>query len=129
MDLATKMLDWCDYLDGGGLDRPIDAIPFDLMRCGDDDVAEHIALVLSVATVSDAGTARAVAESLISGGPPVDVDGDLDEQAVACAVVLTTLLSLWADGLATPTEPAMTLRKALVTTEGQWSVQDDPDDG
>jgi len=129
-DLGAKLLDWCDYLDAGGLDRPIDAIPFDLMRCHDDAVAEHAALVLAVASVAGADTARAVVESFVSGGGPTDVDGDLDESSVAGAVVLASLLSLWAEGMAAPTEPAMTLRKALVTQDGAWEVADDdpPDD-
>ena len=127
---AAKLSRWCDYLDDGGLDRPIDAIPYDLMRCRDDQMADVVGVLLAVAALEGTDRARAVAVAA-GGGPAADIDVEMDDQSVAQLVVLVTLLSLWAEGVAAPTEPHMTLRKALVTSEGFWRVADaeEPDAG
>jgi hypothetical protein len=128
---AAKLSRWCDYLDDGGLDRPIDAIPYELMRCHDDRMADVVGVLLAVAALEGTGGARAIAAAA-GGGPGADVDvGGMDGESVSQWVVLVALLSLWAEGVAAPTEPHMTLRKALVTSEGFWRAADaeEPDAG
>jgi hypothetical protein len=123
---AAKLSRWCDYLDDGGLDRPIDAIPYELMRCHDDQMADVVGVLLAVAATEGTDGARAVAVAA-AGGPLADVGVEVDDQSMARLVVLVTLLSLWAEGIAAPTEPHMTLRKALVTSEGLWRTADAAD--
>jgi len=120
---AAKLLGWCDYLDDGGLDRPIDAIPYELMRCHDDEMADVVGVLLAVAATEGTDGARAIAVAA-AGGPAADVGLEMDDQSMAQLVVLVTLLSLWAEGIAAPTEPHMTLRKAIVTSEGLWRTAD-----
>jgi len=125
---AAKLSEWCDYLEDGGLDRPIDAIPYELMRCHDDRMADVVGVLLAVAALEGLGEARAIAAAA-AGGPGADVGIDveeMDDESVSQWVVLVSLLSLWAEGIAEPTEPHMTLRKALVTSEGFWRVADEP---
>lgn len=118
-DIATtKLIEWCDYLDTGGMDRPIDTIPFNLMRCNNDEVSETVAILLSVAASSPTDP-RAIVKSYITDCSAAGLDSD----SLADAVVLTTLLSLWSEDMATPSKPAMTLRKALrMSGSGSWQV-------
>jgi len=126
---AAKLSEWCDYLDGGGLDRPIDAIPFGLMRCHDDQIADMVGILLAVAALEGTDRARAIAVAA-GGGPGAEVDiEEMDDESVSQWVVLVTLLSLWAEGIAVPTEPHMTLRKALMTSDGFWQAAEPEDEG
>lgn len=125
---GAKLLEWCDYLDGGGLDRPIDAIPFELMRCHDDVAADLVGILLAIVAVDGAEKGREVIDSRLAGTGSVEVE-ELDEETVARNVVLAHLLSLWSEEMVHPQEPHMTLRKALMTEEGFWKpTDDDPDE-
>ena len=124
---GVKLLEWCNYLDDGGLDRPIDAIPFELMRCHDDDATDLVGILLAIAAVDGPEKGREVIDARLAGAGPVEV-GDLDEEMVSRNVVLAHLLSLWSEEMVYPQEPHTTLRKALVTDEGFWKpANDDPD--
>ncbi len=124
--IRERLLAWCAYMDSGGLDRPVDAIPFDLMRIdGETDGSQGgqgdtVGLLLAIVSVSDTATGRLAVAAICDDGPPVDLE--IDDKAVADAVVLSHLFSMWAKGVASPASPNLTLRKALVTGEGGWNI-------
>lgn len=127
--MRERLLAWCDYMGGGGLDRPVDAIPFDLMRIdGEVDGSQGghgdtVGLLLAIVSASDIATGRQMVAAICDDGPPVDIE--LGDKAVADAVVLAHLFSMWAKGVATPASPHLTLRKSLVTGEGGWNMTED----
>lgn len=129
-DMRDRLLAWCDYVGEGGLDRPMDAIPFDLMRIDGErsgsqgGQGDMVGLLLAIVSVSNVATGRR-AVAAVCGGPAVELELELDDKATADAVVLAHLFSMWAKGTATPLSPHLTLRKALVTGEGGWNMTED----
>lgn len=125
-DMQERLLAWCVYMEDGGLERPVDAIPFDLMRIdGEVDGSQGgqgdmVGLLLAIVAASDPATGRQAVGAICDDGPPVDME--LEDGAVADAVVLAHLFSMWAKGVAAPASPHLTLRKALVTGEGGWNM-------
>lgn len=124
--MKKRLLAWCAYMDEGGLDRPVDAIPFDLMRIDDETdgiqggQGDMVGLLLAIAAASNQTIVRQAVVAICDDGPSVDME--LDDKAVADAVVLAHLFSMWAKGVAVPVSPYLTLRKALVTGEGAWNM-------
>ena len=124
--MKERLLAWCAYMDEGGLDRPVDAIPFDLMRIDDETdgiqggQGDMVGLLLAISVASNRAIRRQTVVAICDDGPSVDMD--LDDKATADAVVLAHLFSMWAKGVAVPVSPNLTLRKALVTGEGSWNM-------
>lgn len=128
-DMQERLLAWCVYMDEGGLDRPVDAIPFDLMRIdGEVDGSQGgqgdmVGLLLAIVSASDPATGRQAVVAICNDGPKMDME--LDDKTVADAVVLAHLFSMWAKGVAAPVSPHLTLRKALITGDGGWNMTED----
>lgn len=127
--MRDRLLAWCAYADRGGLDRPVDAIPFDLMRIDGERAGSQagqgdmVGLLLAIVSASDAATGRQAVAAVCDDGPAVELE--LGDKATADAVTLAHLFSMWAKGDATPLSPHLTLRKALVTGEGGWNMTED----
>jgi len=128
-DMRERLLAWCVYMGEGGLDRPVDAIPFDLMRIdgetdgSQDGQGDMVGLLLAIVAASDTAIGQQAVAAICDDGPSVDME--LDDKAVADAVVLAHLFSMWAKGVVSPSSPHLTLRKALVTGEGGWSMTEE----
>lgn len=111
------------------MDRPVDAIPFDLMRIdGETDGSQGgqgdmVGLLLAIVSASDTAAGKQAVAAICDDGPQMYME--LDDKAVADAVVLAHLFSMWAKGVVTPASPHLTLRKALVTGEGGWSMTEE----
>jgi len=128
-DMRERLLAWCAYIEEGGLDRPVDAIPFDLMRIDgesdgcQDGQGDMVGLLLAIMAAGGPEAGRQAVAAICDDGHPVDME--LDDETVAADVVLAHLFSMWAKGVAAPASPHLTLRKVLVTGEGGWSMTEE----
>jgi len=139
---TAKLRAWSEYLSEGGLDRPVDAIPFDLIDLDDTslELVEFLGAVLTLAVMSNPAEAAEAMNGFL-GDPTFEENAeeeledamkalplsealdrlDATDAMLTNSAALVGLLSMWYSDTARPMQPSHTLRKMILEPEGnQW---------
>lgn len=138
-----KIEEWLRYLRNGGLDRPIDAIPFAAIDLDGhrEELLDLIANILVMTLLTDPVRAEQMVRELMAMDAeigevivPLDKDamGDdtpdnvLDEVSRMVQNAMTSVLILgdWHSGGARPMEPHHTLNKMIQDGKTLWDMSD-----
>jgi len=147
---SDKLRAWSDYLSDGGLNRPVDAIPFDLIDLEEAslELAEFLGGVLTLAVLSGPKKAAWAVEGFLGDDPSfgegaedgvmramdaLPLSDALDrlnatDDMLTNSAALVGLLAMWHNGTARPVEPHQTLRKMILEPHGsQWDLSQPED--
>ena len=148
---SAKLRAWSNYLSDGGLNRPVDAIPFDLIDLDKAslELAEFLGGVLTLAVLAGPEKAAWAVEGFLGGDHSFGRDAedgiakamdalplsdaldrlDATDDMLTNSAALVGLLAMWHDGTAKPVEPQQTLRKMILEPHGsQWDLSQERDE-
>jgi len=135
---VTKVEAWLAYLQDGGLDRPIAAVPFELLdqRGARPEVVEFLGWLVVLAVMAGPERASELVgrflcdpESICPGDPaklansPEEAECLRNVDDMLCnAAASMMLMGMWHDGRARPDRPGWTLRKLVLERGEKWDL-------
>ncbi len=141
------ILTWIVYLDHGGLDRPIDSIPFCLLGPLDEDTENVLAVLLGVSAKTDIGSGLSAMCSIldldivsiieeenknIDTSPEIEESSGIEESEepimnneqledlLQVSKISLSVLNAWKDGDLECVAPHQTLRQMIIQNRSDW---------